>query len=155
MNSVNDPDETAKNPADPAITDEQRTIALFESISERLRSLDVRFEVIEKRLGYLDRDVLRAMGADVHAEGAEPLTEPHSDPLSPPYALRCDGRVLLSTHDLEGIDLSERETFTGIVLSEAEASDALDRMADLFEDAAAHTAGWVRRKVKKGGGSHE
>ena len=155
MNSVNDSNETAKNPAEPTTTDEKRTIVLFESISAQLRSLDVRFDVIEKRLGYLDRDVLRTIGAGASAGEEEPLTEPKSEPLAPPYALRCDGRVLLSTRDLEGIDLSDRETFTGIVLSEAEASDALHRMADLFEDAAAHSAGWVRRKAKKGGGSHE
>jgi len=85
----------------------------------------------------------------------EPLTEPSSEPLDPPYALLCDGRLLLSTRDLEGIDLADRETFTGVVLSEAEATDALDRMADAFEDAAAHSAGWLRRKARKGGGSNE
>jgi len=155
MHSINDSNETAKNPADPSLTDEKRTIMLFESISARLRSLDVRFDVIEKRLEYLDRDVLRAIGADARAGEEEPLSEPNPEPLPPPYALRCDGRVLLSTRDLEGIDLSARETFTGIVLSEAEASDALDRMADAFEDAAAHSAGWLRKKAKKGGGGSE
>jgi hypothetical protein len=42
-----------------------------------------------------------------------------------------------------------RETFTGIVLSEAEAADALDRLAHAFAEAASHGAGWLLRQGKK------
>jgi hypothetical protein len=155
MSNVSEPADAGQitEPATP--TDEKRTVMLLEAISAHLTALDERFDVIEKHLEGLDRDVLRAVGTDARAGEEEPVTEAIPEPLPPSYALRCDGRVLLSTRDLEGIDLSGRETFTGIVLSEAEASDALDRMANAFEEAAAHSAGWLRKKVDKGGGGNE
>ena len=87
--------------------------------------------------------------ADEEDAEVEPGTEPDRDPLPPLLALRCDGRILLSTHDLEGIDLTTRETFVGIVLSEAETSDVLDRTDDAFLEAAARIAGLIRRKGKR------
>ena len=161
MNSVNDSNEMANNSADPTVTDEKRTVALLEDIAARLTALQARFELIEKRLEDLDRDVHLAIEADedededVGGGEEEPLVEPTPAPPARSYALRCDGRVLLSTRDLEDIDLSARETFTGIVLSEAEASDALDRMGNAFEETAAHSVGWLRKRGKKGGGSKE
>lgn len=136
MSNVSEPADAGKIIDVAAPTDEERTIKLLEAISAHLTALDVRFDVIEKHLGDLDREVLRAIGTDARAGEEELVTEASSEPLPPSYALRCDGRVLLSTRDLEGVDLSGRETFTGIVLSEAEASDALERMANAFEEAA-------------------
>jgi hypothetical protein len=154
MNSINDSSETAKNPTDPALPDEKRTSALLETISAHLSSLALRFNLIEKRLAHIERHVHRSNGADVPAGEEDSLPEPSSEPVSPPYALRCDGRVLLSTDHLEGVDLSGRETFNGVVLDEAEISDALDRVADAFVEAAAYSVGWLR-KVKKGVGGKE
>jgi hypothetical protein len=69
---------------------------------------------------------------------------------APRLALRSDGRVLLSTADLEGVDLSSRERWEGVLLSEAEARDVLGRVS--FDEAAAKTAGHLialDRKAKK------
>ena len=157
MNSINDSSETANNPADPALPDEKRPSALLETISAHLRSLALRFNLIEKRLAHIERLIHiehRSIGEDMPAGEEDSLPEPSSEPVSPPYAVRCDGRVLLSTDHLEGVDLSGRETFNGVVLNEAEISDALDRVADAFVEAAAYSVGWLR-KVKKGVGGKE
>lgn len=65
----------------------------------------------------------------------------------PPLAIRCDGRILLSTADLKGIDLAGRERWECIVITEAEASDIFDRLP--FEEAAAPTVARILAQAKK------
>jgi hypothetical protein len=131
MNSIENPNETAKKSSTSTHLAEERIIALVSALT---------------------RGVLRAIGIGTRTEESadvEPRTDPNPAPLAPPFALRCDGRLLLSTRDLEGVNLSGRETFTGIVLSEAEAADALDRLDHAFHDAASHSAGWILRQSKE------
>ena len=156
MRSVNDLEEMGKNSTDPASTaedrvpedrvPEDRVLVLLESISVHVKSLEGRFELMERRLDEIDPALRRVLAK------AEPLSEPSSSPSFPPFALLCDGRVLLDVRVLEGIDLSGREMFTGILLSEAEANDAFERMANAFEEVAAHSAGWLRNQSKKHAG---
>ena len=143
MNSIDNPNETAKKPTTSTPSAEEHNTALVAELTRCKRLI--------ASLGH-------RFGADVRAEeetteeesaDVEPHTEPNPAPLSPPFALRCDGRLLLSTRDLEGVDLTGRETFTGIVLSEAEAADALERLAHAFVEAASHGAGWLLRQGKK------
>lgn len=65
----------------------------------------------------------------------------------PTLAVRCDGRVLLSTVDLQGVDLAGRELWVGLVLSEAEASDIHERLN--FEEAASPTVARLLALDKK------
>ena len=65
----------------------------------------------------------------------------------PRLAVRCDGRVLLSTVDLQDVDLSKREVWVGLVLSEAEASDIHDRLN--IEEAASPTVARLLALDKK------
>jgi hypothetical protein len=55
--------------------------------------------------------------------------------------VRNDGKIILAITHLVDCDLSDRERWEGIVLTEAEARHAGDHLADLFDDAAARTAG--------------
>lgn len=99
----------------------------------------------EQRFEYLDRDVLKAIDPESSAvTDAEP--EP---PHVPTLALASDGRVLLSVHYVEGADISERQTWTGIILTEAEACDALDMMSDAADDTAGHVGGRIIANSKK------
>jgi len=68
----------------------------------------------------------------------------------PSTAITNDGRVLLSLHYAEGADLSDRETWTGILLTEEERSDMLRAIADGADDAAAHVGGRLIAKAKNG-----
>jgi len=172
MTIVDDLNVTANKPADPAPTQEESLtsiLALLANLASSMGSIASRLGVMEHRIDSLDRDVIRSLSPDARAkvddgaeaeekdveeEGAdvELRTEPdlHQRPiLPPPLALRCDGRVLLSTVDLEGFDLTKWETFTGIVLTEAETSDVLDRTDDAFLDTAAHIVGMLRHKGKR------
>lgn len=159
MDSIDTPSETAKKPATSTPTAEEHIIAALADLTKQVCSIGSRIDAMEHRFGDLDRDVLRACGIDARTEEEsaddELYTEPSSAPLAPPYALRCDGRVLLSTRDLEGLDFTGRETFMGVVLSEAEAADALDRLAHAFAEAASHGAGWLLRQGKKDEKSEE
>ena len=110
-----------------------------------LRGIGTRLDILEQRFEYLDRDVLKAIDAESSAViDAEP--EP---PHVPTLALASDGRVLLSVHYVEGADISERQTWTGIILTEAEACDALDRMSDAADDTAGHVGGRIIANSKK------
>jgi hypothetical protein len=149
MDTIDNPNETANKPATSTPSAEENIIALLAELTKSVNSIASRIDTMEHRFEDLDRDVLRALGTDARAEEESADVEPHTAPLAPSFALRCDGRVLLSTRDLGDVDLSGRETFTGIVLSEAEAADAFDRLANAFEEAAAHGAGWLVRQSKK------
>ena len=152
MQSVKNPEEMVNNSAESVPTSEAPVAELLASIAGDLRSLGSRLELIERRLGQLEPGLERVVSGDGSGED-DALTGPSSERFASPYALLCDGRLLLSVRDLEGIDLSDRETFTGVVLDEAESSDALDRMGPMFEEAAAFSAGWLLKKAKRRGGA--
>ena len=54
--------------------------------------------------------------------------------------------------ELEGRDISGRACWSGLILTEAEASGVLDRLDDAFADAAARVAGRMRKKPTGEGG---
>lgn len=94
------------------------------------------------------------ISADAHPETEESppesgpvLTTPSAPSEVPTLAFRCDGKVLLSTADLSDIDLSKRELWVGLVLTEAEASDIHERLN--FEEAAAPTTARILALAKK------
>jgi hypothetical protein len=149
MDNIDNPNETANKPATSTPSAEENIIALLADLTKGVSSIASRIDMMEQRFEYAEREVLRALGIDAPTEEQSADVEPHAAPRAPAFALRCDGRVLLSTRDLGGVDLSGREMFTGIVLSEAEAADAFDRLANAFEEAAAHGAGWLVRQSKK------
>jgi hypothetical protein len=95
--------------------------------------------------------VLKAIDAESEAVTDADLDPPHI----PTLALTSDGRVLLAVHYVDKVDLSDRETWTGIILTEAEACDALDAMSDAADDAAAHVGGRIIAMVKKRRGEPE
>jgi hypothetical protein len=149
MDTIDNPNEMAKKPATSTPSVEENIIALLAELAKSVSSIASRIDTMEHRFEYLERDVLRALGIDVRAEEQSADVEPHIAPPAPSLALLCDGRILLSTRDLGGVDLSGKEMFTGIVLSEAEAADVFDYLAQAFEEAAAHGAGWLLRQSKK------
>jgi hypothetical protein len=72
---------------------------------------------------------------------------PPSGPEVAPLALRCDGVVLLHVQDLEGVDLSGREVWTGIALYEAEAADLQERLSHGIAESAGIVGGWILRNT--------
>ena len=141
-----------KNPT-PGVPGQNIAPEIFTEILAAIRTLGSRMESLEGRLEGLDRNVLDAINAE-----PAPDTEPEP-PRVPTLALTSDGRVLLSLHYVEGADVSGRETWTGILLSEAESFDALDAMSDAADDAAANVGGRIiarsKKKAKPDEGSNE
>lgn len=85
--------------------------------------------------------------ADAFGTPTETPAVPAACSAVPPLAVRCDGRVLLATLDLESIDLSKREIWVGIVLTAEEAAAIHARVN--FEEAASPTVGRLRAQDKK------
>lgn len=139
MNEKNTPGASGQGP-DPS---DPLSLILTE-----IRSLSARLDRLEERFDFLDRDVLKAIDAESEAATDAERAPPHI----PTLALTSDGRVLLSLHYVEGADLTDRATWTGIILTEAEACDALDAMSDAADDAAAHVGGRIISKSKKASG---
>jgi hypothetical protein len=140
-----------------------------------LRGIGTRLDILEQRFEYLDRDCLKAIKAAslpvpehlieerpaTEEDDDEPLVEPGPDP-TPALALRSDGAVLLSPEYLDAASLKGRVVWTGIVLSYAEACDALDALNGAACDAGAHIGGRLIALAKKkakgapeGGDAHE
>jgi hypothetical protein len=131
---TSDPTTTASIPSPD--TPEARSLALLESIDTGIRNLASRVAALELRV------------ADLHREPAssEPSSPPPQPPRISPFAVRSDGKIILAVAHLAGCDLSDRERWEGVVLSDTERGYAIDHLADLFEDAAARTAGRFLRK---------
>jgi hypothetical protein len=153
---------TVQNPADAGKDTDPTTVSPTDAIAEILRAirgLGVRLGALEQRFEWLDRDCLKAIKSastpvPEHLIEERPDTEPDTDPEpEPPHipslALTSDGTVLLSIHYLGGADIADRERWTGVVLTHAEACDALDMMSDAADDAAAHVGGGIVAKSKK------
>lgn len=129
--------------------------ATLTEILRTLRIVALRLDTLEHRFEYLDRDVLKAIGSeskpvtlDEEDDDEAPLTEP--DPAHVPGLARLsDGRVAVSIVHLDGIDIGDRVRWEGVVLSEAEACDALDRVSDASDEAAGHVAGRILANAKK------
>ena len=120
--SINDPNKTAKNPAD---------ITNTPSLAEP--------------------DGGRAQLAELTRPGCVPA-----------LAFRTDGKILLSLAYLTGADVSKREVWSGILLSEAESREAVGRLSEGADDAGSHVAAGIlypsskrKRDDEPGeGGSH-
>jgi hypothetical protein len=110
-----------------------------------LRGIGTRLDILEQRFEYLDRDVLKAIDAE-----SEAVTDADPDPPHiPTLALTSDGRLLIAVHYLSEEALAGRETWTGVILTEAEACDVLDRMSDAADDAAGHIGGAIIARSRK------
>jgi hypothetical protein len=119
-----------QNPT-PGIPGQHIAPDMLTEILAAVRELGSRMASLEVRLEGLDRDVVDTANAE-----SVPDIKPEP-PRVPALALRSDGRVLLSLTYLEGANLEGREQWTGIILNEAEACDALDVMRDAAGEAAA------------------
>jgi hypothetical protein len=153
-NDPNRPGVSGQDHTDPSSnphSDLAKILAAIHGIGTRLGILEQRFE-------YLDRDVMRAIESPSVPNTLERLDGEDPEPpvpLVPGLALRSDGKVLLSVAYLKGAEFEGRERWEGVVLSVAEAWDAIDAVSDGCDDAASRVAGRVLWKGKKEGGSNE
>jgi hypothetical protein len=175
MNSIDDPNETAKKLAEstaakhtgkPAgerdlLAEVAETDASVIDAMPRVERAAFRRELLSairratwaaERLADIDNE---ENATEPEEDEEEPLTEPG---LTPALALRSDGTVLISPQYVEGANLEGREVWTGVALSLAESCDALDAMNDAACDAAAHIGGRLialarKKKAKDEGGN--
>jgi hypothetical protein len=152
MSNVQNPAVAGKD-TDPSIASPTDPLA---EILLMMRDLKRRFDAMEQRFEWLDRDCLKAINAAstpvperlIEARPTEPVAPPHV----PSIAFRSDGEVLLSVAYLQGANmdaLADRQRWEGIVLSEAERCDFLDSLSDGADDAAAHVGGRIIKRTKK------
>ena len=130
MSEKNTPGVPGQDPTSAPINPDSDLAKILAAI----RGLSARLDVLEQRFEYLDRDVLKAIKSPSlpvpeHLIEERPDTEHDTEPEPemphvPTLALASDGRLLLSLHYLTGADIADRERWTGIILTEAEACDA-------------------------------
>lgn len=118
------------DPSTETTEDDRLTTLLSE-----VRTLGTRLSSLENRIDDL----------------AERIDEPdkHRAPI-PSLALRNDGKVLLSVEHIDGADVADRERWEGVVLSDRERLDVFKAMNDGADDVAAHIAGRILARVRKG-----
>ena len=88
-------------------------------------------------------------------QGGRAARKRETAPLSVPFAITSDGRLVINVTECEGRSLEGREMFTGAVLNEKEARAALGRITNGIADAAAWIAGEMPvqpRASKRGSG---
>jgi hypothetical protein len=121
-------------PGVPGQETDPSTPASLAEILALLRSIGARLEVLEKRF------------EDVAVPETETALEP---PRISTLALTNDGRLLISVHYLSERAIEGRETWTGVLLTEAEACDAFDALSDAADGAAAHVGGRIIAQARK------
>ena len=140
---------------DPSVASTDSDLA---KILAAIRGIGTRLDALEHRFEYLDRDVLKAIGSESkpvtldededQGDDEAPLTEP--DPAHVPGLARLsNGRLALATVHLDAASLEGRDLWEGVILTEAEACDALDRVSDASDEAAGHVAGRILANAKK------
>jgi hypothetical protein len=90
-------------------------------------------------------------GLETEEEGEDeegPTTEPHR-PSGRSLALLSDGHVALSVAYLEGADLTGYQRWEGVILSPEQAEEALEGLSDAADDVAANIGGAIRWRKKK------
>jgi hypothetical protein len=122
-------------PGVPGQETDPSALASLAEIIALLRGIGARLEVLERR--FEDMAV---------PETAEAELEP---PRIPTLALTSDGRLLISVHYLSERAVEGRETWTGVILTEAEACDAFDALSDAADGAAAHIGGRLIALARK------
>lgn len=140
-------DETTQDNAqkDPSIVDVmEKQAKTLVRITAVLTDLAERLDMLEQ---LFDGDAI-ANDDDYDDDDEEPNTSRDADVI-PPLALLADGRVLLHESEIEGLDLSTREVWRGVVLTESEANDVLDYVSDGISEAAGKTGAWMIRSAKR------
>jgi acetylornithine deacetylase/succinyl-diaminopimelate desuccinylase-like protein len=107
---------------------------------------------------YLDENLPRVraacerLDARIKAQREEEGDDAPDTDLDPPHvpglAFRSDGKTLLHVAHVDVIP-ADRELWTGIVLSPAEAGDVLDRISDASDEAAGHVGGYIIASNKR------
>jgi len=120
----------------PGVPGQETNPSPLAEILALLRSIGARLEVLEKRFE----------GSAIPETAAEAELEP---PRIPTLALTNDGRLLISVHYLSERAIEGRETWTGVLLTEAEACDAFDALSDAADGAAAHVGGRIIAQARK------
>lgn len=168
MNSIDDPNNTAKKTAAPTEAEPTGKPSAEPDLLADAERLGRDLEPDLKRAEEAAHE--RAMMASLHraASAAKLLTEargeespederaePHGEdeatdteeddeePRPAGIAFLSDGRTALHVSHLGGAELKGRETWTGVILHFAEACDVLTRLGDAADEAAGVVAGGI------------
>jgi hypothetical protein len=134
-------------PADPTAIDIlEKNIRAVCRMSACLVTLSERLSLIEERLGARNAETFAGDPPDDDED-----THDHFDD-GPPLAMLCDGRIAISAIEFGDTDISSRELWTGVILSESEASDTIDQLDEACIDAATIVGGSIIKRLKKGKG---
>jgi hypothetical protein len=80
--------------------------------------------------------------------GRDQSTTPTEElPLSPPFALRSDGRILLGIQDHPGRDFGDREIWTGVVMRPDEEARIRKNAEHALDDIAARFVAQIPKKA--------
>lgn len=159
MNSIDDPNETAKKTTTTAEAEDtsqpdaeadllasDRAAAGREMVSGLQQAA-----VAAERLNELSPDDDEA-SRPTEREDEPTCGQESTAPLPPPFAVMSNGQVLLNVEACSDLKLEGRSIFRGIVLSEEETAYALRKIDDTIHDAAGHLGGMIKRRETKGSG---
>lgn len=173
MNSIDDPNETAKKLAENTEAEhtgkprgEGDLLAEVEATNNEViaalpgveRASFQRELVSSLQRATWAAERLAQLSGDEAPESTEPEAEegPITEPTRPhrrSLALLSDSRVALSLAYVEGANLAGRERWEGIILSPEEAGQVLNGLSDAADDVAAKVGGLIRwRKDEPEGG---
>jgi hypothetical protein len=124
----------------PALPD---VSTIVEELRALRRNAEQRFLDFQSAIAELEAK-LHAIALDPHGEHASVSPAVRLKP-PPALAYRSDGRVLLSiAHVGKGVDISAREHWVGVVLTEAEQGDVQARVSEACDEAAGNLVGRMR-----------
>jgi hypothetical protein len=134
MSNVHKPGIPGKD-TDPTTTSDENPVDFLERFA---KELDVQLPKVREACAKLDA----RLAAEREAEAIDP-------PPVPGLAFRTDGKTLLSIAYTRDEIPAGREVWTGVVLSEVEASKALEFLSDGADDGASRVAHGILYRARK------
>jgi hypothetical protein len=133
MSNVHKPADAGKD-TDPSITTHDDDVLDF--LEDFKLYLEENLPKVRAACARFDARIKAEREATDEDDAPDTDEEPHV----PGLALLSDGRAALSLVNLDGADLTGRTLWTGIILTEAETSDALEFITDAADEAAGRVA---------------
>jgi hypothetical protein len=162
MNSINDPNETAKKPATTTETEDTSKPDAERAplTTERDAAEREMFSGLQRAAAAAERLKELSLEDEEPAPSTERDDEPPSGPrfttpLPPPFAITSNGKLLLNVDACPNLKLEGRAIFRGIELSQDEAAYAFRKIEDTIHDAAGHLGGMIKRRETEGSGGDD
>ena len=149
MNSIDDPNETAKKTAETTEAEDTSKPGTERAAAEReMMSALQRAKAAAERVKDLAPEEEELEPPTERDEEEPPSGLQFTAPLPPPFAVASNGQLLLNVDACPELKLDGHQIFRAIVLSDEESAYAMRKLENVVHDMAGHLGGMLIKRSK-------